>query len=482
MSICCCGVNVRDYGAKGDGSSDDWFAIMAAIATLPPSGGVLCFPPGTYLSSGPVYIANRSAFRVVGYGATIRIADNQSYDRGALPPLPPPLLPLGPRAYNSRTPQFSVVEVLNCQDWQLEGLTLDGNCFKRGVTTDPDPMHVDDYNTSCGLDISACRRFRVESVEVLNCFGHGIALQPVDVDTPGFPQLVTEAKLGQPCSNCRDFVLRDITVHDSGANALAIWGAHHGLIDGLADYNMAVDPDYRCSYCSTIHFEITDAHRPETLNAQGIPVNAEGVPTPRVFYGRAEWLTVRNVHGENHGDNFANPNIGRYGKLFHFSTGSQFITVDGFSYLQDRHRARKPGTPQRAITLSTAAPVFDEQAMIVLGGERPVSNNIVLANGILQTDDHASCGIWLVSGDETDVGKTGAGTPDLGLRPDVVSDIVIQAVIVRMPKWAISVACDASEILVANCIVQASDTAWAADENSREGPPANVVASVVLSA
>jgi hypothetical protein len=42
---------VRDYGATGDGSTDDTAAIDAALAALS-AGGVLYFPPGRYLTNG----------------------------------------------------------------------------------------------------------------------------------------------------------------------------------------------------------------------------------------------------------------------------------------------------------------------------------------------------------------------------------------------------------------------------------------------
>jgi Pectate lyase superfamily protein/Right handed beta helix region len=44
--------NVKDYGALGNGVADDTAAIGDAITALPSSGGVLYFPPGTYLTSG----------------------------------------------------------------------------------------------------------------------------------------------------------------------------------------------------------------------------------------------------------------------------------------------------------------------------------------------------------------------------------------------------------------------------------------------
>ncbi len=42
-----CALNVRDFGAAGDGKTDDTAAIQSAIAFLP-EGGRLWFPPGTY--------------------------------------------------------------------------------------------------------------------------------------------------------------------------------------------------------------------------------------------------------------------------------------------------------------------------------------------------------------------------------------------------------------------------------------------------
>jgi len=44
-------VNVLDYGAKGDGATDDTAAIQAALNAIT-TGGEVVFPPGTYLVSG----------------------------------------------------------------------------------------------------------------------------------------------------------------------------------------------------------------------------------------------------------------------------------------------------------------------------------------------------------------------------------------------------------------------------------------------
>ena len=42
--------NVRNFGAAGDGKTDDTKAILKAIDSLPQAGGVVYFPPGHYLT------------------------------------------------------------------------------------------------------------------------------------------------------------------------------------------------------------------------------------------------------------------------------------------------------------------------------------------------------------------------------------------------------------------------------------------------
>jgi hypothetical protein len=47
-------VNVKDFGAFGNGVADDTAAIQAAIKALPAGGGTVLFPAGTYLISGEI--------------------------------------------------------------------------------------------------------------------------------------------------------------------------------------------------------------------------------------------------------------------------------------------------------------------------------------------------------------------------------------------------------------------------------------------
>ena len=61
-------LNVRAFGARGDGRRDDHGAIAAAIAALPETGGQVFFPAGTYACSAPLDLDDRRAVRLVGTG------------------------------------------------------------------------------------------------------------------------------------------------------------------------------------------------------------------------------------------------------------------------------------------------------------------------------------------------------------------------------------------------------------------------------
>lgn len=55
-------VSIKQYGAKGDGTTDDVLAIQAAID----AGGVVMFPPGTYIISKPLNIRNNRRVCLLG--------------------------------------------------------------------------------------------------------------------------------------------------------------------------------------------------------------------------------------------------------------------------------------------------------------------------------------------------------------------------------------------------------------------------------
>lgn len=71
-------VSVRNYGAVGDGTTDDLAAINAAYAALPATGGVLYFPAGSYKVTGSITTIAKKIW-ILGQGKeNSRILTNQA--------------------------------------------------------------------------------------------------------------------------------------------------------------------------------------------------------------------------------------------------------------------------------------------------------------------------------------------------------------------------------------------------------------------
>ncbi|MGE3245390.1 MAG: glycosyl hydrolase family 28-related protein, partial [Beijerinckiaceae bacterium] len=71
--------DVKQFGAEGDGVTDDTAAITAALARLT-SGGVLFFPAGTYLISSTIDTLSNVTFAGAGMGASIILADAADFN------------------------------------------------------------------------------------------------------------------------------------------------------------------------------------------------------------------------------------------------------------------------------------------------------------------------------------------------------------------------------------------------------------------
>lgn len=63
-------VSVKDFGAKGDGTTDDTAAIQAAITAVEVNGGSVYFPPGKYKTTSTLTISN-GFIRLFGPGKQI---------------------------------------------------------------------------------------------------------------------------------------------------------------------------------------------------------------------------------------------------------------------------------------------------------------------------------------------------------------------------------------------------------------------------
>jgi hypothetical protein len=115
--------NVRSYGAKGDGTAADFFAILAARDALNAAGGgVLFFPPGTYIVLNTIELGANTTVLGSGPGSVL---------------LAKPRDPGGPA--------FNMLFMQDADNVRVRDLVLDGNSEQ--LTEPPE----NEENVGCGF-------------------------------------------------------------------------------------------------------------------------------------------------------------------------------------------------------------------------------------------------------------------------------------------------------------------------------------------
>src|SRR5579863_5552673 len=151
---------MTDYGAFGDGLTDDTAAINRAFAAVPPpgvytnGGALVYFPSGTYLISGP--LSRQVPYtRCVGEGkdsTVIRV--NPSSWSGDPSPTEPGL---------SFIFDLAAPDVTDCT---VEDMTIDGNA--RNLGSDPP------YSSAMYSGILCSMRNMIEQVNIYDVWGYGL--------------------------------------------------------------------------------------------------------------------------------------------------------------------------------------------------------------------------------------------------------------------------------------------------------------------
>ncbi len=165
--------NVYQFGATGDGSTDDTTALIAAMSFLPVAGAKMSFPNATYIMNTDtdfsLFLDSKTNFIIEGNNSTIKVIDSD------------PVVANGP-----------VMWVEDCSDGIIQNLTLDGNRANRtpAVTT-AHGLHLRNGNSDL--------IFR--NVKVINSVTDGIY---IDSTTPGTASTVATDITFENCEayNC----------------------------------------------------------------------------------------------------------------------------------------------------------------------------------------------------------------------------------------------------------------------------------------
>lgn len=194
-------INVFQYGAIGDGITDDTLAIQNAISAATRAsagstgntGGMVFFPPGTYLHRG-LEIYNFIHLRGAGIEATILKLKN------------------GANADSIHTYKFSTLDGTNniggVINWSIKDITIDGNKANQSGASNG----ISAYGYGWIMD----------SVRVRNCYTHGMYSNWSQAGTAVFDSM--EAQM----VNCK--------FHDTGAVGLNLQGPHDTQITNVISY------------------------------------------------------------------------------------------------------------------------------------------------------------------------------------------------------------------------------------------------------
>lgn len=218
--------NIKDFGAKGDGSTDDSTAIENASVEVARTGGVLLCPPGIYLFNPARHkIVLGSNTRLTG-GCLIRVvpeSGNYTY------------------IISARTPSTHVENVV------IDGISIDQNILASGVTARVIPKdirtaqiailffnvrNIDVSNTSivgAGVDAIDCNGTAVQSVRIT----HNLIVFQKRTDQPYFDNSSVYV-------DGKDFeVSNNIFRSDAGQDAVTAIEVHTGagaVSDNIAEW------------------------------------------------------------------------------------------------------------------------------------------------------------------------------------------------------------------------------------------------------
>jgi len=119
-------IDVRAYGAIGNGIADDTTAIQNAITAAMVNGGIVFFPPLTYLTSGEITIVNANKVTLLGYGAKINSTSTSNIIR------------VGRDSYSaSDHAEFNTIQGLHLYSITCKtGLMLDGRYTNNNIFKD----------------------------------------------------------------------------------------------------------------------------------------------------------------------------------------------------------------------------------------------------------------------------------------------------------------------------------------------------------
>lgn len=162
-------LNVRDFGAKGDGTTDDTAAIQTTVnRAFDVGGAVVLVPPGVYMinADGGSSVYNDQGGIAMRSGVSLNISAGATL-----------------RAKPVTTIVSKVIRVINCQNVSIYGSgVIDGNRANAVVTSG---------EWGYGVSINGGSNISVEGIQTVNCWGDGVNIQKLSFADHTPPRNIT---------------------------------------------------------------------------------------------------------------------------------------------------------------------------------------------------------------------------------------------------------------------------------------------------
>ena len=191
-------VNVKDFGAVGDGVADDTTAINSAIASLPERGGSVFFPAGTYLHTDD--IKARNALWLFGEGSSSTVLYQVEPSKNGISGVDVLTLKIsgiklaGPTGGTGTgilltRKNNNATNYLHLSDVHIRTFGQDGIYVSNGIVSRFDSV-VSSYNGRHGFFFQGLDGVIGTSTTLSNCFADDNGASGYMIDTMGYMALV----------------------------------------------------------------------------------------------------------------------------------------------------------------------------------------------------------------------------------------------------------------------------------------------------
>ena len=244
-------VNVRNHGARGNGTYDDTAAFQSAIDSLPSSGGTVVVPAGDYAINPVVNVRLRSKMHLKLESGARLLAKRNSAER----------------AY--------VLMVYKVSDVEISGGAIVGDRENHLGTTG---------EWGHGIMVRGSNRVTIRDMHLSKCWGDGISIGGA---------MVTAA----PTIPCNDVVIANVVCTNNRRQGLTIGcSTNVKVYDSEFSYSNGIAP--QCGI--DIEPDSSDARTTETVHIQNCLIRynkGNGI----LSYKRVKGVTVKNCTIERNG-------------------------------------------------------------------------------------------------------------------------------------------------------------------------------------